>query len=167
MLNKASSGSLGAREILWTQEACIADALQYQSRSEWRSAEGSGYDTASRKGWLEICCAHMNQRYNVWTDEDLVLEARKHQSKRDWRHASPASYDIAVRRSKALFAKATAHMPENVNVKWTVEACLIEARKYQSRKEWRDNQASSVAAAKRLGIYDQCVAHMGNKKNGR
>ncbi len=167
MLNKASSGSLGAREILWTQEACIADALQYQTRSEWRSAEGSGYDTASRKGWLEICCAHMNQRYNVWTDEDLVLEARKHQSKRDWRHSSPASYDIAVRRPKALFAKATAHMPEHVNVKWTAEACLVEAKKYQSRKEWRDHQASSVAAAKRLGIYDQCVAHMGNKKNGR
>ena len=40
-LNRSKTGSLGARESIWTQEACLKDALRYETRSEWRSAEGS------------------------------------------------------------------------------------------------------------------------------
>lgn len=166
-LNRAKAGSLGAREVSWTQEACMEDALRYQTRSEWRAAEGSGYDTASRKGWLEICCTHMVSNYVSWSDDELITEARKYKTKGAWRKKSPNGYDTAARRSKSLFAKATSHMPKNARIKWTAEGCLAEARKYESRKEWRDHQASSVAAAKRLGVYEQCVAHMGERKNGR
>lgn len=165
--NRSKAGSLGAREVIWTYDACLIDALRFTDRSAWRSASGSGYDVASKKGWLKQCCAHMGHKKVDWSDDEILATARLYTSKRDWRAGSPQTYDIAVRRRSPIFHLATEHMPENLREKWTEGACLSDAQLYSSRKQWRDASPSAVAAAKRLKIYDACVAHMGNRLNER
>jgi very-short-patch-repair endonuclease len=44
----------------WTLENCIKDARQYKSKRDWRLTPRSGYSTASRNRWIDLCCAHMN-----------------------------------------------------------------------------------------------------------
>jgi len=49
---------------------------------------------------------------------------------------------------------------------WTKEKCLVIAKKYTSRKEWRRNDKSSWNAANRLNCYEECTEHMEIIKNG-
>lgn len=43
-----------------TLESCKASALQYQTRSQWKSSpDNANYQAAIRNGWIEQCAAHM------------------------------------------------------------------------------------------------------------
>lgn len=48
-------------------------------------------------------------------------------------------------------------------IKWTLEACLEEAKKYTSRKEWQTLGAGSYQAAFKKGWLDECCSHMERK----
>lgn len=42
----------------WTLEKCKEDALDYTTRKEWQN-KSSGYISARRNNWIDICCNHM------------------------------------------------------------------------------------------------------------
>ena len=44
----------------WTLERCIEAGRQCQKRSEFKKRFHYAYERARLKGWLELCCAHMN-----------------------------------------------------------------------------------------------------------
>ena len=44
----------------WTLERCIQAAKECKKRSEFKKKFHYVYERARLKGWLEICCAHMN-----------------------------------------------------------------------------------------------------------
>ena len=48
----------------WTLERCKDSAANYDTIQEWRNAEVSAYKTAHRRGWLDMCCTHMNTLRN-------------------------------------------------------------------------------------------------------
>ena len=48
-------------------------------------------------------------------------------------------------------------------IKWTLETCLEEAKRYKSRKEWQTHGAGSYQAAFKKGWLDQCCSHMERK----
>lgn len=43
----------------WTKERCIADALKYNTVSEWQRSSKTACSQSSRKGWYAECTAHM------------------------------------------------------------------------------------------------------------
>jgi len=45
-------------------------------------------------------------------------------------------------------------------LKWTLEACMEEAKKYNTRKEWQTLGASSYNAAHKKKWLDKCCTHM-------
>lgn len=48
--------------------------------------------------------------------------------------------------------------------KWDREKLINEAKKYKTRSEWMKSNMSSFNTAIKLGVYDECVKHMGEKK---
>jgi hypothetical protein len=52
-------------------------------------------------------------------------------------------------------------------LKWTLEACISEAAKYQSIKEWQIANAGSYNAAYGKGWLDKCTVHMERKLHKR
>jgi hypothetical protein len=43
----------------WTKELCIEDAKKYKTRSEWGIKSIGAYKYATKNGYLDECCAHM------------------------------------------------------------------------------------------------------------
>ena len=52
-------------------------------------------------------------------------------------------------------------------LKWTLDACIAEAAKYRSIKEWRVGNAGSYNAAHGKGWLDKCTMHMERKLHKR
>ena len=47
---------------------------------------------------------------------------------------------------------------------WTLDLCLIQAREFNTIKDWRNGHSSSFnAAKKRPDWYEKCIAHMNNR----
>lgn len=47
---------------------------------------------------------------------------------------------------------------------WTLERLMEDAAQYSSRSDWRWAKGSGYASAQRLGLLDQCCAHMSGPK---
>ena len=46
----------------WSLELCEAEALKYNSRSEWSIKSKGSYQAAARNGWLDECSNHMKKK---------------------------------------------------------------------------------------------------------
>lgn len=44
----------------WTKERCYQEALKYKTRMEFCKNSGGAYVAATRNGWLDEICSHMN-----------------------------------------------------------------------------------------------------------
>ena len=51
-----------ARRGFWTLERCTAEAMKYDTRTEWAKASPSSYRRACANGWMEKCGIHMPVR---------------------------------------------------------------------------------------------------------
>lgn len=67
------------QDTVWTLTECKKDAMQYQSKNEWKEANYTAYNRACYNGWLGECCAHMaktakkrQQRKPVITYEEVM-----------------------------------------------------------------------------------------------
>lgn len=45
----------------WTLENCLKDAKRFKYVRDWRNNSQGGYSAAHKRGWLKICCAHMQK----------------------------------------------------------------------------------------------------------
>jgi hypothetical protein len=78
-----------------TLEKCKDIASKYNSRSEWRKLDNTTYDYASRNGWLNDCCSHMNTLRFNHTLESCKISASKFNSRYEWRKLDRNSYNYA------------------------------------------------------------------------
>jgi hypothetical protein len=47
-----------------------------------------------------------------------------------------------------------------MNRKWTPDTILAEAKKYQTRSEWKKNSGGSYTAAQERGLLSMATSHM-------
>ena len=98
----------------WTLAACIEDARQYMTKSEWQQAKRSGYSVAAKNGWIEKCTAHMKPDgrktvgQRLWTKEKCVGLAKTCHSRSEFKKASGSAYLRA--RVKGWLDECCAHM---------------------------------------------------------
>lgn len=135
----------------WSLVKCIFDAMQYDCVSDWRKASGSAYSKAQRSGWLSVCIAGYA---NKVTFADCVADAKKYKTRTEWQ-LSGGHYYTALR--NGWREVCCAHMQSGRAIKWDKQTCLNDAMKYKSRYEWFSAPRSGYAAAKRLGVFDECV----------
>jgi hypothetical protein len=147
----------------WTLERCKEEALKYISRTEWQRSYSAS--VARRNGWVEECTKHMKpstKPQGYWTFERCKEEALKYTSRTEWQKNSPSSF------AKSFLKKWTndicSHM---VSLKsrrtknyWTIELCMEDALKYNTKAKWKKHSPSSVGAARKNGWLSECIKHM-------
>jgi len=151
----------------WTKEKCIEDAKKFKTITEWESNSGGAVSASRRNNWFSECVLHMPSQKpkGYWTKEKCIEDAKKYKKIIEWQKKSASSYNIACKMN--WLDECTKHMisPQKPKGYWTKEKCIEDAKKYNSKKEWRINNASAIGAALNNGWYDECTKHMLIKKN--
>ena len=144
----------------WNKENCLMEARKYNTRKDWQVSSGSSYVIARKNGWLEDCCIHMIVLQKKWTKAMILEEALKYQTRTDWIKNGQASYSFAV--THKLLDEATRHMTalKKPNGSWSKAECILEAKKFKTKTEWRKKSASSYVIAKRNGWLDECSVNL-------
>jgi len=92
--------------------------------------------------------------------ERCIAEAKKYDNIGKWCSKSSASYNQT--RKNGWLDECTAHMvnlrkPLNI---WTLETCLVEALKFNTRNEWQKANSACYRASKLFGWFEECTKHM-------
>lgn len=150
----------------WTDESIRKEALKYFNRTEFSQKASSAYKAARVKGkvFFDSCCLHMVAKYALnWTKESIFAEALKYKTRNEFKHATNGAYAAAWKQGKDFAESCFKHMsaPDLVK-KWTKEATLAEALKYQTRNDFKNNSESAYAAARKRGeqFAEICFKHM-------
>lgn len=142
--------------VKWTKEACLNDALKFDSRRDWIKFSASAWGAARRNGWLDECCAHM-----VWkriSFEDCLKDAKSYSTRIDWDTHSSKYYRTA--QYHGWLDECCAHMTVQHRKALTLPDCKASATPFNTRNEWRKACKSDYEAARRNGWLDECCAHM-------
>ena len=102
-----------------------------------------------------------------WTLKKIIDDARKYNTKKNWYETPKSSYDAAKSRGLLKNKKVIGHFKKTTYpVKWTLKRIIADVKKYNTRKEWRENSAKdkagnsySVAVAKKLSKDERVVGH--------
>jgi len=164
----------------WTFEMLVAEALKYNTRSEFQDKSPKAYKVAYTRKILGQVAPHMPERVDSsgennpsykWTNEELAAEALKYQSKGQFREGNRKAYNAA--HDRGIIPEICTHMPDriinigeaNPNFKWTLEFILIEAVKYATRTTFARGNPGAYQAAKDRDDYDQICIHMERNRN--
>lgn len=153
----------------WTKERCMEQALQHETVKPWKESSRSSYEAAQRNGWMAACTAHMrvlSRPQSYWTRERCIESAQGCDTITAWMKAEKGAYNRA--KAQGWFDECVAHMEQRTPAgHWDIpENVMAEAIKHPTRGRWFDASQPSYKAAKRLGIFDECVAHMGGPVAG-
>jgi len=151
----------------WNLQNCQIEALKFKTRGEWQDKSASSYGSALAKGFLEDCCQHMEQIVkpsNHWTFDNCKSEALKYSSKAEWKKHSNSSYLTSSRNKWVKELSSHMKRPKSHNLKWSLELCIEDAKKYKTKEEWRSIKGSGYTIASKNKWLDQCCGHM--KKMG-
>ena len=145
------------------KERCMEEALKFTVIGDWSNGSSASYSQARKNGWYEECTAHMVKlkvRLNTWTKESCMEKALKYKTITQWQKGDNSSLKAA--KINNWFEECTAHMIVKKRPKgyWTKERCLEEALKYETIKEWNDNNTSSQSVARKSSWYNECTKHM-------
>jgi predicted GIY-YIG superfamily endonuclease len=152
----------------WTKERVRDEALKYQSRVEFSKESQGAYQKASKNGWLDDVCGHMERLVKpvgYWDLERVKEEAKKYSTRGEFGKANPSAYQRA--RQKGWLDDVCGHMgrlrqPAGY---WTREKVLEVAAQCCSLKEFRELHSAAQDAAQRLGLLPELRAVLkGNKK---
>ena len=148
----------------WTIENCRIEALKYDSRNEFNKNSKAAYSSSVKNKWLDDICIHMNTKstkpHNYWTKENCHLEALKYKTRKDFYTNSPIAYTKA--RLCGWLSEITLHLEYKIKPSkyWIKERCGEEAKKYNSRIEFRNNSGGAYQTACRKGWIDEICQQM-------
>lgn len=146
----------------WTKGRCKSMAIKCKTRGEFQDKHVGAYQAAHRNGWLDELCVHMvsyKKPCGYWTKERCMLEAKKYKTRNSFQKYSSGAYNAAW--GKKWLDEICSHMelayvPRDY---WTKEICFNEAKKFNSRKEFRFYSLNAYLASRRNGWLDEICAH--------
>jgi len=148
-----------------TIDELLISASKYDSYTSWRKNNVSLYRLATRFKLTEELCEKMNWKKRLpngyWTREKCLSQARKFKTVADWSRGCSGSRSSA--QDNGWVQECSAHMTYEVRPDgyWTKEKVLVEARKYDTKKEWRASCKGSFRKAQdNKKLYEEAVAHM-------
>jgi len=143
----------------WTFEKLQAEALKYNTKTEFKKNNLGAYMTALRRGILDKICKHMKTYFHSdWTEKELHEIALKCNSRYEFKRNCPGGYRAAIR--MGILDKICAHMGARQNERYTLEEIQTEALKYTNRSDFFEKSKGAYCAAQSRGILDIVCAHM-------
>jgi hypothetical protein len=147
----------------WTFEECLFESRKCKSRTEWKEMCSGSNLAARRNGWYIECTKHMDVQIKpsgYWTKERCIEEAKKYTTRTEWQIGHNATHQAA--RIKGWYNECITHMPLGIKPRryWVKERCIEEAKKYETRAEWRKSSSSSYMSSYRNDWLVECTSHM-------
>ena len=164
VLNKAKPGSLGGTTVKWTKEKILKEAKKYKTIRDWLKSSKQSYAAAWSMNIVDQATKHMTRLWEKkWTEKKVIKAALKFKTFKIWLKKDPASYRAAQARNLLNHSKITNHLIKvsgSTIYKWTKEKILKDAKKYNSRSEWKKNSPAAYRGARKRGFFLKAVIHM-------
>lgn len=149
-------------KVKWTDETILEEAKKYSSKDDFRKACSAAYTIAHKRGIIEEVCSHMastRKKRDYWTFEQCQKAASKYQSRNDFKKNDGSAYSTAVRNGwiEQICSNMVKPAPK---IKWTHEKLAEEAKKYNSKKDFKLFSHSAYVTAVRNGVLDEICNHM-------
>jgi hypothetical protein len=163
VLNIAKTGSLGGCFIKWTYDTIKEEAKKYNKRGDFMRESSTAYEKAAKNGWLPDITKHMGDRKprGYWTYGKVEEEAKKYNTKAEFSKGSHSSYYAALK--NGWIDDITKHMvriEQKPKGYWTYEKVEEEAKKYNTRWEFRKGCSSAYSSALKNEWVDDVTKHM-------
>jgi hypothetical protein len=151
----------------WTLETLKAEALKYNSRTEFQKKSGSAYNASGRLKLRDAICGHMTtikKPDGFWNIETLQAEAIKYTSRQEFQQKNGAAYKAAGQLK--VRDQICKHMAEIKKPKgfWTLENLRAEALKYDNKVDFNRKSGPAYLTALRKNLLDQICSHMVARK---
>ena len=139
-----------------TEESLRAEALKYNSKSEFGKSNKSAYNAALRKGqeFFNSICSHMEQLRTTHTEESLREEALKYNSKSEFERANDGAYQAAKKKGQEFFNSICSHMKPKY-ITWTEEKVTELAKGCKNIKDLDLKSSAAYQFAKRNNLLDK------------
>jgi predicted GIY-YIG superfamily endonuclease len=94
-----------------------------------------------------------------WTKKNIIKSALKFKILKEWRKKDPGAYNAALKLN--ILKEASSHL-KRLHFKdiWNNETILDNAKKFQTKGEWKQKFPGAVLASINLGIYKKVTKHM-------
>lgn len=144
----------------WSFEKCAELAAGFTNKTDFRKAYPGAYRKAWEYEWLEDITAHFDsdRPHGVWRYEDCLARAELCASKREFYARFRRAYKAA--QAQGWLDRFDFEPPKS-GVKWTREALVAQARRYESLYDFRTQARSAyvVLATKPTAWKEEAYAH--------
>lgn len=134
------------------------DESQKQEENFLKKYQNDGWKILNR-----VKTGGLGGSYQIYSDEVLRNIAKKYKTKEDWKDNEPSSQTIARKRPE-FYKDITSHMvrPPSDKLIYTDDVLRNIAKKYKTKKEWSQNEPSSLGIARRRPkeFYKDITSHM-------
>lgn len=161
IINKQPCGSLGFMcRGKWSKEKCFEEAKKYKLRSEFQRNSSQAYRISMKKGYInEMTWFPKNREHpsGYWKNkENFLKEAKKYSTRKELEKGCLAAYNAGWKYGyldDCTWFENKECLPFGY---WKdKEHCIEEARKYESRNEFRKGNQSAYWAALKYGYLDE------------
>lgn len=152
----------------WNKENCFNVAKKCKTISEFKKQYTTAYKLCLKNKWQVEFYAHMKplKKPNGYWNKKRCLELAKNiTSRTDFLKKHQFVYNI-IRKNK-WENECYAHMNElrKPNGYWTKERCKEDAKKYKTKKEWKEKSYTSRVLCIKNNWTDECCKHMNDLGN--
>jgi len=146
------------RRPKWTDKKLIAHVSQFETKAELDKNDNSAYSSLSQRGLMYDL---YGPGITIWDEKRIELLASNCTSLKNFQDRCP----IAFRKAKefGLLDVLPAFFKEKKNKPkkdWTYEELVEEAKKFNTKTEFRKKSPYAVDAAEEMGVYNEITQHM-------
>jgi hypothetical protein len=159
ILNKTKTGGLGSNRRVWDKDKIWEIAKKYDSLIDFRKNEPNVWSAAVKSEWYNEMTSHMSRIIKVrkYTKEIIINIVKNYTKFTDFYKNEKSAY-IAV--SKNNWNDLLSGLERKL-IKDNTDKDLFEiAKKYRTKKEFKENYPSEYLYAQRKGLLKNITEHM-------
>ena len=170
LIKKPIQVTVSQSKLYWTKEKCYEEAKKYKTRTEFQYAKGANiaYRISVENGWINEYewMTPMAKPNRYWDNyERCYEEAKKYKTRTEFQYAKGASRAYKYSLKNGWIDSFRWMSPKRKQSGyWTKERCIIESKKYQTKKDFRKESPSAYTIAMRNGWYKEFTWLNGKKR---
>jgi hypothetical protein len=150
---------MDVKQIKWTKELAAQEALNYKTRNEFAKGSKKAYDAANKYRWLDDITKHMVLGINTHSKDEIQKIADNYEDHSKFVKEYPHLSQYARKKG---WIDIFQHMIKKKV--WTPDELQIEALKYDTMSDFKNNNKNAYQAAYRKGILDDITKHMNRSR---
>lgn len=144
----------------WTKQICFDEAKKYKTRGEFSTGSSGAYKKSLETGWIDEYTwlrSRQNKPSGYWDNyEHCYEEAKKYRNRRSFQKSCNGAYNKAFKNGW-LDDYTWFEEMKKPNGFWNHDTCYEEAKKYKSKKEFRENANGAYQFAYKKGWLNDYI----------